>query len=388
MQHTVTFKNPGELDIRFVQMFGVSAKETDNPIGFFGTGLKYAIAIMLRTGGEITLWSGLKKYVFTVKQQTLRDTAFGVVHMNRKPMPFTTELGKTWAVWQAYRELYCNTIDEAGDVHSGSQLPQAGFTAVVVTHDEPFNRDTFMLPEMHTGPCATIDGVVVYDVPSQYLFYRKVRVYDFGEKLPVTFNITEPVLLTEDRTLKVLPSVLGTIRNCMIQLTDASLIRKLVTCPEGGPITTIGFDTFYRTPSQTWLNTVKDLLPSSTLLPAARACYHRYVKTPLVEAVLHTTDVLRMTQALAFCEKAGYPVAKYPIKVAGNLGENVWGKADDGQIFINTSVFRKGSKILVGTLIEEYMHLETGYYYLTRDFQNHIVDELVTMAERVVGEPL
>ena len=34
--------------------------------------------------------------------------------MNEEQLPFTTELGKNWEVWQAYRELHSNTLDESG----------------------------------------------------------------------------------------------------------------------------------------------------------------------------------------------------------------------------------------------------------------------------------
>ena len=46
---TVSFITPGQIDLENVFTFGISAKESDNPIGFFGTGLKFAIATLLRT---------------------------------------------------------------------------------------------------------------------------------------------------------------------------------------------------------------------------------------------------------------------------------------------------------------------------------------------------
>jgi len=42
----IIFHNQGELDIRAVTTFGLSVKKNDNPIGYFGTGLKYAIAAL------------------------------------------------------------------------------------------------------------------------------------------------------------------------------------------------------------------------------------------------------------------------------------------------------------------------------------------------------
>lgn len=49
------FLNNGEFDVSAMLTFGVSAKESDNPIGQFGTGFKYAIAIILRLGGSISV---------------------------------------------------------------------------------------------------------------------------------------------------------------------------------------------------------------------------------------------------------------------------------------------------------------------------------------------
>src|SRR5262245_54522643 len=43
----LVFSNPGILDINLVKLLGVSVQESDSAIGFFGTGLKYAIASTL-----------------------------------------------------------------------------------------------------------------------------------------------------------------------------------------------------------------------------------------------------------------------------------------------------------------------------------------------------
>ena len=55
----VVFENTGEIDILSISSFGVSVKEGDSPIGFFGTGLKYAIAVLLRHNQKITAYCGL-----------------------------------------------------------------------------------------------------------------------------------------------------------------------------------------------------------------------------------------------------------------------------------------------------------------------------------------
>ena len=49
---SLLFTNPGEIDIRGATIAGLSAKEDAGAIGYFGTGLKYAIAQVLANGGQ------------------------------------------------------------------------------------------------------------------------------------------------------------------------------------------------------------------------------------------------------------------------------------------------------------------------------------------------
>src|SRR5437867_1027619 len=95
------FENPGVIDPRSITTFGVSSKDNaSKAIGFFGTGLKYAIAILLRNGCGITIYSGGKKYTFGVFKEEIRNDTFQIVTMNNVKLGFTTELGKTWEMWQ------------------------------------------------------------------------------------------------------------------------------------------------------------------------------------------------------------------------------------------------------------------------------------------------
>jgi hypothetical protein len=71
---TISFSNPGEIDMTAISVMGLSAKESDSAIGRFGTGLKYAVAITLRLGGQITIWSGLNHYTFEAKHIKFRGT--------------------------------------------------------------------------------------------------------------------------------------------------------------------------------------------------------------------------------------------------------------------------------------------------------------------------
>jgi hypothetical protein len=137
---TVSFQNDGLIDLRAVKTFGVSVKESDNPIGFFGTGLKYAVAILLRTGHEVDVWRGTERRTFGVKPVTVRGDTFEIVTLDDEELGMTTQVGKTWEMWMALRELYCNPMDEGGVAEAGELEPAEGKTTIHV-RGVPFSRE-------------------------------------------------------------------------------------------------------------------------------------------------------------------------------------------------------------------------------------------------------
>jgi hypothetical protein len=124
-----------------VTTMGVSVKDGDN----FGTGLKYAIASLLRTGQKVTIWRGLDRYDFHVTQETVRGKEFGFidmweyrasepdVHLTEKRLGFTTHLGARWEMWQVFRELHSNALDEGGSSSVARKEPKEGWTTIWAT---------------------------------------------------------------------------------------------------------------------------------------------------------------------------------------------------------------------------------------------------------------
>jgi hypothetical protein len=97
-------------------------------------------------------------------------------------------------------------------------------------------------------------------------------------------------------------------------------------------------------------------------------------------------DVLK--KAIKFCRVIGFNVREYPIVVTDTLGPNILGLAEGGRIYISRRAFMQGTKIVAGTLIEEFIHLKHGYADETRDMQNFLLDRLVSLGERMEGKPL
>ena len=156
----ILFTNPGELDLRLVSTFGINVKpNTTNPVGYFGTGLKYALAVLAREGCDVVIHIGEKRYHLEAKSDSVRGKnveflylAPGQVEEYAIPLPYTSDLGRNWKLWMAYRELYYNCLDEGGEAYLAYDgieevISQTGFTQILVEGlDEVHaSRDEFLL---------------------------------------------------------------------------------------------------------------------------------------------------------------------------------------------------------------------------------------------------
>ena len=223
----IVFETPGLIDIRAFTIMGAHAKpNTDAPIGYFGTGLKYALATIIREGGEVVAFVGRDRFRFSKAQSTFRGSPLETVRMSRLKdgnvketsyeLPFTTAMGKNWKPWMAYREMASNTFDEGGsirtDTEAGSFLGwygdvgwlngNEGRTTIVVVlssfaEAHAYRDDVFLRDGLRAGK-----GIQVLPGESDKLWWRGMRVLDLPKPSLFTYNLLDPIELTEDRTLK------------------------------------------------------------------------------------------------------------------------------------------------------------------------------------------
>lgn len=236
MRESVIFKNPGLIEILSVKTLGINVKEGKNPFGYFGTGLKYAIGILLRNGCKITIWRGLEEFNFALKEVEVRGKSFSLVTMNGEELGFTSNIGKNWELWMAYRELYCNTMDENGDVLvlEGSVFPQEEVTTIAVEGESFLNthrkKREFIL---QTSPFETyMDKVEIHESSAVGLFYKGILIGGFQHKSKFTYNMLLNVELTEDRTLKSLFSPEWDIVQAIKISKNEHLIKTVATAGE------------------------------------------------------------------------------------------------------------------------------------------------------------
>lgn len=247
---TLVFRTPGILDLRALTTFGMSAKpNSTNPIGAFGTGLKYSLAVMVRLGAEPVLWRGDDKYTFFRKSVNFRDASFDLIGYRHEKffslqnpeteLPFTTQLGATWEAWQAYRELEANTRDEGGDTFTVEYPAEIqatpGETLIIVDHpamlEAHAKRDEIFLVK----DAVVVDESSILQVfrwPSPYLYYRGLRVADLKRPSQMTYNILQYMDLTEDRTLKYEYLARTAVADHVAKSNDEAVITSALSAPD------------------------------------------------------------------------------------------------------------------------------------------------------------
>ena len=132
MNDTVSFKSNGLIDPLCITTIGVSVNESENPIGFFGTGLKYAIAIRQR---PLTKDSEMNKQAELLIKQ-LRD-------VNPSANPFAAS---------RLMERAANELRALIDAVQGLESEYSKLSAEASPHMGPCSCQDF-------GKCRYVNGV-------------------------------------------------------------------------------------------------------------------------------------------------------------------------------------------------------------------------------------
>jgi hypothetical protein len=240
----IIFENEGLMPLEAATTFGINVKLGQNPIGFFGTGLKYAIAVTLRLGGTFRLFLGTVEYEFYVKAEDFRGKEFGMIRMRKRNSPlkrwsyeklaFTTELGKHWEPWMAVRELESNTRDEDGwsTVQDNVEFGFVGYkdhTRIVIECEEmenAYNEQVIFMPDNMELICEN-EYVQIFNQPAEHIFFRGLRVTDCKPTM-FTYNLTGGVTLTEDRTSKYTYSDQIYIMKALQSITDIDKLNMIM----------------------------------------------------------------------------------------------------------------------------------------------------------------
>lgn len=231
----ILFANNSELDARSFQVFGLSSKD-QSKIGRFGTGLKYAIATILRGGGEVSIRSGDESFVFTTKPVTFRETEHQAIFCNEEELSYTTSLGRDWQPWMAFRELYSNSLDEDGTVsftQSPSDEKETQVETAILVNWSAFDAIYFSFEEYFIGPdeepIFENDGIQIYGGKSKFVFYRGISVHELKSPAAFRYNLKGYVSLTEDRTAQYPWMLEQKIASSLLTCTNESVLTAVTS---------------------------------------------------------------------------------------------------------------------------------------------------------------
>jgi hypothetical protein len=388
----ISFQNPGEIDLRSILFMGVNVKEHENPIGFFGTGLKYAIAVLLRTGHKIEIWRGTERLRFSAKTESIRGKTFELIYMNDQPLGITTDLGKKWKVWQAFREIYSNMLDEHGEHKVGNHTPAAGKTTIFVDGAEFAgvykSRGDYFL---ETPILENIHKVEVHSgLNTKNLFYRGVLVHESSKPFLRTYNLTAADIdLTEDRTLKNSWEITAALPYVILKSNSRPYVEACLLS-EGYVESELDF-MVPGTPGDVFMEVVKERrLDIKNTSARKKWMEHMGWEEEEYETVkLDAFNQRILEKAIDFCLRCGYTVNKYKIVVVKELGDQVLGMAKKDTIFIAEHNFKLGVKQVILTLFEEWVHLDKKVFDRSRKMQQFLFDEIISLCERFIyGEPI
>jgi len=394
MSNTKIFGNPGILDPMSFMVYGLSAKNKDDAIGQFGTGLKYAIAVMIREKLQISIKTPLAEFTFFEKEITFRDKKFMQIFCKESKvggpdkeilLPFTTDFGKNWDLWQVYRELSSNCMDEDGVI--GEEGQTTIYAELDVNH-----HDVFM--PGHREILHETSDLEIREGESDFVYYQGIRVYQLEKPSFYTYNLKKAAL-TEDRTLQSFGVLHRYIADWCTSSNNLNLIKWFIhTRPEEYFERNIDFDYLNCTNNitETYVNyCLENPVMTEIVNQSALTIGLRKAKTgnKIIEKPFTDAQSEKIEKSLNSLTKMGYQI-DYQVSLSDHLGVGVLAYADTTNevIWLSSKIIDSSPRELCSAILEEYIHIfyQVGDY--TRQMQNILFEEIIKQGIKSTGDYL
>lgn len=444
MKKYILIQNEGEIEGNSFELIGASTKRSDSTkIGFFGSGLKYSIAYMMRNNISFRIFSGSREMHFTTTPAQIKDQQFDRICINGQPTSFTVSMGPTWKEdWYVLREIYCNALDEDGcTIVNETDLirPVDGKTRIYIERTEAleevcrdwdsyFAKDReplFTSESVYTGYLGHEDGkshqsVLVYGKTKGIIYRKGIRVYK-RDSLMYDYGFSH-VNINEDRTAKHPDGVGYAIRSMFSMFSNENYIKTVLRAAldevlpyEYNALSYPDYDSSWSTAWEQFSNNnlliVKEI--SGRFIDQANSSKREVFYIPSIlareikkripgaiilgmgsiinekalEEITPTTKMqFLLKEVLKSLQEMNYHVP-YDIKIAEFDEVNVMGCADlkSNTIFISAKTFDMGRREIAMTLMEETEHIKSRQLDETRAFQNHIFSQWLKTMEEANG---
>jgi len=429
MKNYLKIQSKGEIETEAFTLIGASSKRNDETkIGFFGSGLKYSIAALLRNNIDFKIFQGENEILFDVLNKNFRNDVYKAITVNGKETSMTTTMGGSdWDIpFAPFREIYSNALDEDDDVvlmKTNEVKGEIGTTSIFIemtlAMNDFYNNINEYFCNKNPNVLTSNKYISIFPKASNggtKLFRKGILCYEDNKPALYSYNSPE-FQINESRVLCATYSAKVSIAKGWKILNDEYLIKCLIDGLKGGNAGTyeheLPFNT-YEEFSLSWHNVCKDLkfvpaealmfckesqlqgrviLPKSLLIPLYRQFDDLDVlglskKESGAEYVIEEEPSTILTDkvidALSMLRKTRYSsrMSKIDIQYANFIDSKVLGMADDGKTILSTKLEVEDATYIAKIIIEENEHNLSGFGDETRDFQNHLFklyfDELIS----------
>lgn len=424
MQTNVTgylkISNKGEIETGAFSLIGASTKRGDSSkIGFFGSGLKYALAVFLREGIPVSVFSGKKEVKITTKKSSFRDEQFDVICINGKPTSLTVQMGPSWKPWFAIREVYCNAIDEtlidiklAGEP-AGEEDITSFFVGITPKTKEVLEKWDHYFSDKRTDVVHRGLDVKFFHGSETTIIYRKGIQCFTSEKASLYHYDCEHLRINESRVLANDIEWKLSVGSYFVRHATRKMVENFLLNHKGKFEANFLWE--YQTPNFTdrWLEAIdkRVLVPeeyAGNFIDEIKGL--RYVILPyelikvLKKAFDDKVDLIGeinddgekfrdpndrervyIDEAKEFLKAAGIPI-EHNVRICSFRNSVMLGRAKEEEILLSPKLFDMGKKMVVMVMLEEESHLTTGYGDNTRGFQDYLFGKIVTLMEQKLNK--
>jgi hypothetical protein len=422
--------NKGEVDINAFCLLGASTKREDkSKIGFFGSGLKYAIAVLTRKGIGLKVYSGKKEIKITTEAVNFGGCPFNVINFNGIRTSLTTDMGPDWKTWFCLREIYCNAIDE-GLVDEPRVVEKItkkdGVTKFYIELTEDVNAvfknwNKFFSDKREDEIKVGVDRVKFFEGGKELLVYRKgIAVY--LNKIPSLFHYDlENVAINESRIVEDEWNMKWDLVGCLKEYATVEMIERITnyitTCyrarkePAAYELLNLDWDNSSGRFSDDWLKVLKG---KTIIFKEFAGKYEEFINdlntivlpekliTPLRKQFGTAIDVMglgegeaqkivaqmteeeekRVEEAKKFL--APYISTNYLVRKCHFTKRQILGEAvrESLTVYIDEEAFNEREDLLRRVLLEEFAHLDSGYDDMTRALEDFCFRKMVEIIKK------